>query len=240
MLSRDNRWVALAVVLLGQLMMILDATITNVALPDIQRDLGFSQSALTWIPDAYMIAFGSFLLLGGRLGDLVGRTRLFFAGIALFTAASVACGMAGSEAALIAARFVQGLGAAVSASAILALVVVEFPDPRERVRAMSAYTFVSVAGGSLGLMAGGLLTQALSWHWIFFVNVPVGLLALGLGRVVLERDRGLGLTRDVDVLGSVMVTLAAMVAIYAIVGAEQHGLGSVRTLGLLGTGAALF
>jgi EmrB/QacA subfamily drug resistance transporter len=240
MLSRDKRWIALAVVLLGQLMMILDATITNVALPDIQRDLGFSQSALTWIPDAYMIAFGSFLLLGGRLGDLVGRARLFLVGIAVFTASSVVCGMAGSEAMLIAARFVQGLGAAISASAILALIVVEFPRAEERVKAMSAYTFVSVAGGSLGLLAGGLLTQALSWHWIFFVNIPFGLLALGLGWVVLERDRGLGLTRDVDVFGSVLVTLAGMLAIYGIVGAEQHGLASLRTLGLLGVGIALF
>jgi EmrB/QacA subfamily drug resistance transporter len=239
MRSRDKRWVALAVVLLGQLMMILDATITNVALPDIQRDLGFSQSSLTWIPDAYMIAFGSFLLLGGRLGDLVGRARLFLVGIAVFTASSVACGMAGSEATLIAARFVQGLGAAISASAILALVVVEFPDPGERVKAMSAYTFVSVAGGSLGLLAGGLLTQALSWNWIFFVNVPIGLLAFGAGWVVLERDRGLGLTRDVDAFGSVLITLAGMLAIYAIVGAEQHGLGSLRTLGELGVAGAL-
>jgi EmrB/QacA subfamily drug resistance transporter len=238
--SRDKRWVALAVVLLGQLMMILDATITNVALPDIQRDLGFSQSSLTWIPDAYMIAFGSFLLLGGRLGDLVGRARLFLAGIALFTASSVACGLAGSAGMLIGARFVQGLGAAVSASAILALIVVEFPRPAERVRAMSAYTFVSVAGGSLGLLAGGLLTQALNWHWIFFVNVPIGAVALALGAMVLERDRGLGLTRDVDVLGSVLVTLAGMIAIYAIIGAEQHGFGSVRTLGGLGIAGALF
>jgi EmrB/QacA subfamily drug resistance transporter len=239
MLSRDKRWLALAVALLGQLMMILDATITNVALPDIQHDLGFSQSSLTWIPDAYMIAFGSFLLLGGRLGDLVGRARLFLVGIAVFTISSVACGMAGSETTLIAARFVQGLGAAISASAILALIVVEFPDPRERVKAMSAYTFVSVAGGSLGLLAGGILTQALSWNWIFFVNVPIGLLALGLGWVTLDRDRGLGLTRDIDVVGSVLVTLAGMVAIYAIVGAEQHGIGSLRTLGVLGTGGAL-
>src|SRR3954452_18550547 len=203
MLRMDKRLLALGIVLLGQLMMILDATIVNVALPDIQRELGFSQSSLTWIPDAYMIAFGSFLLLGGRLGDLVGRARLFLAGIALFTASSVACGMAGSEGALIAARFVQGLGAAVSASAILALIVVEFPDPHERVRAMSAYTFVSVAGGSIGLLAGGILTQAIDWHWIFFINLPLGIIAFLLGRAVLERDRGLGLSNNVDVLGSV-------------------------------------
>jgi EmrB/QacA subfamily drug resistance transporter len=239
MLSRDKRWVALAVVSLGQLMMILDATIVNVALPDIQRDLGFSQGALTWIPDAYMIAFGSFLLLGGRLGDLVGRARLFLAGIAVFTAASVLCGTAGSEATLIAARFVQGLGAAIAASAILALIVVEFPDPLERMRAMSAYTFVSVAGGSLGLLAGGVLTEVLSWHWIFFVNVPIGAIAFVLGHLVLDRDRGIGLTRDVDVLGSVLVTLSGMVAIYGIVGAAEYGLTAPRTLGLLAAAGAL-
>jgi EmrB/QacA subfamily drug resistance transporter len=239
MLSRDKRWIALAVVSLGQLMMILDATIVNVALPDIQRDLGFSQGALTWIPDAYMIAFGSFLLLGGRLGDLVGRARLFLAGIAVFTAASVLCGTAGSEATLIAARFVQGLGAAISASAILALIVVEFPDPLERMKAMSAYTFVSVAGGSLGLIAGGVLTEVLSWHWIFFVNVPIGAIAFVLGHIVLDRDRGIGLTRDVDVLGSVLVTLSGMVAIYGIVGAAEHGLTAPRTLGLLALAAVL-
>jgi EmrB/QacA subfamily drug resistance transporter len=239
MLSRDKRWVALAVVSLGQLMMILDATIVNVALPDIQSDLGFSQGALTWIPDAYMIAFGSFLLLGGRLGDLVGRARLFLVGIAVFTAASVFCGTAGSAGTLIAARFVQGLGAAVSASAILALIVVEFPDPLERMKAMSAYTFVSVAGGSLGLIAGGVLTELLSWHWIFFVNLPIGAIAFVLGHVVLDRDRGIGLTRDIDILGSVLVTLSGVVAIYGIVGATQHGLASPRTLGLLAVAAGL-
>jgi EmrB/QacA subfamily drug resistance transporter len=239
MLSRDRRWIALAVVLLGQLMMILDATIVNVALPDIQQDLGFSQGALTWIPDAYMIAFGSFLLLGGRLGDLVGRARLFLVGIAVFTAASVFCGTAGTAGTLIGARFVQGLGAAVSASAILALIVVEFPDPLERMKAMSAYTFVSVAGGSLGLIAGGVLTELLSWHWIFFVNLPIGAIAFVLGHIVLDRDRGIGLTRDIDVLGSVLVTMSGVVAIYGIVGASEHGLTSLRTLGLLAIAATL-
>jgi EmrB/QacA subfamily drug resistance transporter len=239
MLSGENRWRALTVVLLGQLMMILDATIVNVALPDIQRDLGFSPSSLTWVPNAYLIAFGSFLLLGGRLGDLVGRARLFLAGIALFTVASAACGLAASEGALIAARFVQGLGAAVAASAILALIVVQFPGAADRIRAMSAYSFVSVAGGSLGLLAGGLLTQALSWHWIFLVNLPVGVITLALGWLVLERDRGLGLAHGVDLLGSVLVTLAAMVGIYSIIGADRHGLGSARTLGGLGTAAVL-
>jgi EmrB/QacA subfamily drug resistance transporter len=236
---RDKRWLALAVVCMGQLMMILDATIVAVALPVIRTDLGFSSSSLTWVPNAYLIAFGSFLLLGGRLGDLIGRTRMFLTGIAIFTAASMLCGLATSEAMLIAARFVQGFGAAVSASAILALIVVEFPEPGERVRAMSAYTFVSVAGGSIGLLAGGVLTQALDWHWIFFINLPIGILAIVLGRIMLERDRGLGFGHDVDVLGSVLITAAAMVLIYAIVGSEQYGLGSPRTLGLAAVAAAM-
>ena len=231
MRTRDNRWLALAVVCLGQLMMILDATIVAVALPAIKTDLHFSASSLTWVPNAYLIAFGSFLLLGGRLADLVGRTRMFLTGIAIFTAASLLCGFAGSEAALIAARFVQGVGAAVCASAVLALIVVEFPSPAERIRAMSAYTFVSVAGASIGLITGGLLTQALDWHWIFFINLPIGIATFALGYVALARDRGLGVGRDLDVLGSALITVAAMVAIYAIVGAEEHGVRWALRLG---------
>jgi EmrB/QacA subfamily drug resistance transporter len=221
-------------------MLILDATIVAVALPAIKTDLHFSSSSLTWVPNAYLIAFGSFLLLGGRLGDLLGRTRMFLTGLAIFTGASMLCGFAGSEGTLIAARFLQGFGAAVSASAVLALIVVEFPDPRERVKAMSAYTFVSVAGGSIGLLAGGLLTQALDWHWIFFINLPIGIAAFVLGLITLDRDRGLGLTKDVDVLGSVLITVAAMVGIYAIVGSEQYGFGSARTLALGAVALAMF
>ena len=169
-----RRWLALAVVCLAQLMIVLDTTIVNVALPSIQRDLHFSQGNLTWVVDAFLVTFGSFLLLAGRLGDLFGRKRVFLAGVTLFTAASVACGLAPSPGALIAARFVQGLGAATQASVILAIIVTEFPVPADRARAMSAYVFVAVAGGSLGLLAGGALTQLLSWHWIFFVNLPIG------------------------------------------------------------------
>src|SRR5436190_16442698 len=204
--SRDKRWLALAVVCMGQLMMILDATIVAVALPAMKSDLHFSSSSLTWVMNAYLIAFGSCLLLGGRLGDLIGRRRMFLTGIAIFTAASMLCGLASSEAMLIGARFVQGFGAATAASAILALIVVEFPDARERVRAMSAYTFVSVAGGSIGLIAGGLLTQGLNWHWIFFINAPLGVIAFLAGRATLDRDRGLGLGHHVDVLGSFLIT----------------------------------
>src|SRR5919199_1856168 len=163
-----RRWLALVVVCLAQLMNVLDTTIVNVALPAIQRELGFTQAGLTWVVNAFLITFGGFLLLAGRLGDLVGRKRVFLTGVGLFTVASLACGLASSSGALIAARFVQGIGAAAQSSVILAIIVTEFPAPGERARAMSAYVFVAVAGGSLGLLAGGALTQLLCWHWIFF------------------------------------------------------------------------
>ncbi|WP_302182741.1 DHA2 family efflux MFS transporter permease subunit [Paraconexibacter antarcticus] len=230
---------ALGVVCLGQLMMVLDATIVNVALPAIQSDLRFSNSSLTWIPNAYLIAYGSFLLLGGRVGDLIGRTKMFLAGLVVFTLGSVACGLAGSAAVLIVARFGQGVGSAIAASAILALIVIEFPDPRERARAMGVYTFVSVAGGSTGLLLGGLLTQSFSWHWIFFINVPIGIAGLILGWRVLERDRGLGMGEGVDVLGSVLITVASMSGIFAIVNSEAHGAGSPGTLATAGVALVL-
>ena len=173
--SSDSRvWPALMVVCLAQLMIVLDVTIVNVALPSIQHDLHFSQSNLTWVVNAFLVTFGSLLLLAGRLGDLAGRKRVFLAGLVMFTAASLAVRLAPSQGVLIAARFVQGVGAAAQASVILAIIITEFPIPSERARAMSAYVFVSVAGGSLGLLAGGILTQALSWHWVFFVNLPIG------------------------------------------------------------------
>jgi EmrB/QacA subfamily drug resistance transporter len=225
-----RRWIALAVVCIGQLMMILDGSIVNIALPQIQADLHFSPATLTWIPNAYLITFGSFLLLGGRLGDLLGRARLFFVGMAIFTLASVACGLAGSAAVLDIARGVQGFGAALATPAILALIMIEFPDADERARTMGIYTFVSVAGASIGLILGGVLTQLLSWHWIFFINVPIGIVALAVGRSVLPRDRGRGLDEGLDVLGSILATLGVMVGIYAIVTTDAHGLGSAQTL----------
>ena len=173
-------------------MIVLDTTIVNVALPAIQRDLHFTQGNLTWVINAFLVTFGSFLLLAGRLGDLFGRKRVFLAGVALFTAASRALRAGARPGRLIAARFVQGIGAAVQASVILAIIVTEFPEPRERARAMSAYVFVAVAGGSLGLLAGGALTQALSWHWIFFVNLPIGAATLALGRALIPADRASG------------------------------------------------
>src|SRR3954454_16595898 len=218
-----RRWASLFVVCLAQLMIVLDVTIVNVALPSIQHDLHFSQAGLTWVVNAFLITFGSLLLLAGRLGDLMGRKRVFLAGVVTFTAASLLCGVAPSEGALIGARFLQGIGAAAQASVILAIIVTEFPEPAARARAMSAYVFVSVAGGSLGLLAGGLLTEALSWHWVFFVNLPIGAATIALGRILIRTDRGIGFQHGVDWLGSVLVTASLATAIYAIVGSTTHG-----------------
>jgi EmrB/QacA subfamily drug resistance transporter len=227
-----RRWMALMVVCLAQLMIVLDTTIVNVALPSIQRELHFTQGNLTWVVNAFLISFGSFLLLAGRLGDLLGRRQVFLAGVALFTVASALCGLAPGQGFLVAARFIQGVGGALSASVILAIVVTEFPEPAERARAMSAYVFVAVAGGSLGLLAGGVLTQALDWHWIFFVNLPIGALTLVLGRALIPHDRGLGLSNGVDWLGSILVTTSLMTAVFAIVQATNHGWASPQVLGL--------
>ena len=226
------------IVCLAQLMIVLDVTIVNVALPSIQRDLHFSQSDLTWVVNAFLVTFGSLLLLAGRLGDLAGRKRVFLAGLTVFTAASLVCGVAPSQGVLIAARFVQGVGAAAQASVILAIIITEFPIPSERARAMSAYVFVSVAGGSLGLLAGGILTQALSWHWVFFVNLPIGLATFALGQRFIRADSGLGLEHGVDWIGSFLVTVSLMGFIYAIVQATAHGWVSIQVLGI-GAVAAL-
>jgi len=226
------------VVCLAQLMIVLDVTIVNVALPSIQRDLHFTQSDLTWVVNAFLVTFGSLLLLAGRIGDLAGRKRVFLAGLVTFTAASLLCGIAPSQGALIAARFVQGIGAAAQASVILAIIITEFPLPSERTRAMSAYVFVSVAGGSLGLLAGGILTQALSWHWVFFVNLPIGLATFALGQRFIQADSGLGLEHGVDWVGSILVTASLMGFIYAIVQATTHGWISTQVLGV-GAVAAL-
>jgi EmrB/QacA subfamily drug resistance transporter len=234
-----RRWIALAVVCMGQLMMVLDATIVNVALPSIQRDLGFSQANLAWVVDAYMIAFGSFLLLAGRLGDLLGRKRMFLTGLVMFTVASVACGMAGDQLVLIAARFVQGLGGAVASAAVLALLVTEFSKPSERAIAMSVYTFIVSSGGSIGLLAGGVLTQSVNWHWIFFINVPIGILTFALGRVLITETARPGLGHGVDVIGSLLVTGALMLGVYAIVKATEYGWLSVHTLGFGSAAVAL-
>ena len=199
-----------------------------------QRDVGFSQANLAWVLDAYMIAFGSFLLLSGRLGDLLGRKRMFLTGVVMFTLASVACGLAGDQVVLIAARFVQGLGGAVASAAVLALIVTEFPKPSERAIAMSVYTFIVSSGGSIGLLAGGVLTQSLSWHWIFFINLPIGIVTFALGRVLISETERTGRGQSIDVLGAVLVTVSLMLGVYAIVKVTEFGWISPHTLGFGG------
>jgi EmrB/QacA subfamily drug resistance transporter len=234
-----RRWMALGVVCLAQLMIILDTTIVNVALPSIQRDLHFTQGNLTWVINGFLVTYGSFLLLAGRLGDLLGRKRVFLAGVLLFTAASALCGAAPSQGFLIVARLIQGVGGALQASVILAIIVTEFPQPADRARAMSAYVFVSVSGGSLGLLAGGAITQALSWHWIFFVNLPIGLATIVLGKALIPEGKGIGLGHGVDWLGSALVTLSLMTGVYAIVQATSYGWISSQVLSFAALAIAL-
>ena len=228
-----RRWAALYVLCTGMLMIVLDATVVNVALPSIQDDLGFTTASLAWVVNAYLIAFGGLLLLAGRLGDLVGRRDVFLAGLALFSVASLLCGSAQSEAWLVAARFLQGIGGAATSAVILGMIVTMFPAPREQAKAIGAFAFVASAGGAVGLLAGGILTQAVNWHWIFFVNLPIGLLTAGLARRLIERDRGLGLGEGADVPGAVLVTAALMLAVYTIVEpAAVDGWSAPRTLAL--------
>ncbi|HWD64264.1 MAG TPA: MFS transporter [Solirubrobacteraceae bacterium] len=229
--SERRRWIALFVVCLAQLMIVLDTTIVNVALPAIQRDLHFSQGQLTWVVNAFLVTFGSLLLLAGRMGDLLGRRRVFLVGVGVFTVASLLCGLATDQAMLIGSRFAQGVGAALQASAILAIIVTQFPEPQERAKAMSAYVFTAVAGGSLGLLAGGALTDALNWHWIFFVNLPIGALTILAGRALISRDPGTGLQGGIDWIGSSLVTASLMSGVYAIVQASENGWGSTDVLG---------
>src|SRR6266852_3286469 len=231
-----RRWLALVVVCFGQLMIVLDSTIVNVALPSIQRDLHFTQANLTWVVNAYLITYGSFLLLSGRAGDLIGRKRVFLAGVVLFPAASVLSGFAYDPATLVGARLLQGLGGALSAGVILALLITGFPKPQERAQAMSVFTFVIAGGGSLGLLAGGMLTQMINWHWIFFINLPIGVATLLLGWWLIEENEGLGLSKGVDILGSILVSAAMVLGIYAIVTAADQGWVSDHTIGF-GTAA---
>ncbi len=235
----DRRWIALVVLCAGVLMIILDSTIVNVALPSIQRDLGFSQSSLAWVVNAYLITFGGLLLLAGRLGDLVGRRRVFLAGLAVFTAASLLCGLSQSQGVLIAARFVQGVGGALTSAVILGMIVTMFPQPREQAKAIGVYSFVASAGASIGLLAGGVLTQALNWHWIFFVNLPIGIATGLLAARLVEPDAGIGLRRGADALGAVLVTASVMLGVYTILGVGDHGWGSAQTLGLGAAALAL-
>jgi EmrB/QacA subfamily drug resistance transporter len=233
-----TRWLALIVLCLGDLMIVLDVTIVGVALPSIREDLGFSEESLAWVVNAYLLTFGGFLLLGGRLGDIVGHRRMFLAGIGLFTFASVACGLAGSQGMLVAARAVQGIGGAIVSAVALSLIVTLFTEPAERAKAMGVFGFVASGGGSIGVLLGGVLTDTLDWHWIFLVNVPVGIAVFALTLVLLPASRGQAGGR-LDVAGAVTVTAASMVAVYAIVNGNDAGWTSARTLGLLALAATL-
>ena len=234
-----RRWLALMVLCLGVLMIVLDTTIVNVALPSIRADLGFTETSLVWVVNAYMLTFGGFLLLGGRLGDLYGHRRLFLAGLVLFTLASLACGLARSQALLIAARAVQGLGGAVVSAVSLSLIMNLFREPAERARAMGVYGFVCAGGGSIGVLLGGLLTSTLSWHWIFLVNLPIGVAVYALCVALLPASRADDVPGRLDVGGAVTVTLAVMLAVYGVVNGNEAGWTSARTLGLLGAAVAL-
>jgi EmrB/QacA subfamily drug resistance transporter len=237
--SDRTRWIALYVLCVGMLMIILDATIVNTALPSIRSDLGFSQSNLAWVVNAYLIAFGGLLLLAGRIGDLVGQRRVFLIGLGVFTAASLACGLAQSQGMLIGARFVQGVGGAMTSAVILGMIVTMFPEPREQGKAIGVYSFVASAGASIGLLAGGVLTEALNWHWIFFVNIPIGVATALLAVRLVDSSEGIGLRRGADVLGAVLVTGSMMLLVYTILEAGDYGWGSVQTLGLGGLALAL-
>jgi len=238
-LDSRTRWFALLVLCLGTLMIVLDTTIVNVALPSIREDLGFSRTSLAWVVNAYLLTFGGFLLLGGRLGDLFGHRLLFLTGIALFTVASIGCGLATSPGFLVAARAVQGLGGAVTSAVSLSLMMTLFTEPAERAKAMGVFGFVAAGGGSIGVLLGGILTDLLDWHWIFLVNVPIGALVLALSLRLLPTARTETASRRLDVGGAVTVTAALMLAVYAIVNGNQEGWASAQTLGLLAAAVAL-
>ena len=238
--TERSRWIALYVLCTGMLMIVLDVTVVNVALPYIQNDLKFSPADLAWVVNAYLIAFGGLLLLAGRLGDLVGRRRLFLAGLAVFTVASMVCGLATNQLMLVLARFVQGAGGALTSAVILGMIVTMFPEPREQAKAIGVFAFVASAGGAVGLLAGGALTQSINWHWIFFINVPIGLATAMLARRYVGADGSTGLASGMDVGGAVLVTAALMLGVYTIVKpAAELGWGSTSTLGFAALSAIL-
>ena len=234
-----RRWLALIVLCLGDLMIVLDTTIVNVALPSIRADLGFSQTSLAWVVNAYLLTFGGFLLLGGRLGDLFGHRRLFLIGIALFTLASLGCGLSNSQGLLVAARAVQGLGGAVVSAVAFSLIMILFTEPAERAKAMGVFGFVVSGGGTIGVLLGGILTDTLDWHWIFLVNLPIGVLVCALSVLLLPAAHGPAAAGRLDVAGAVTVTAALMLAVYAIVNGNQTGWISGQTLGLLAASVVL-
>ncbi|SEF29159.1 DHA2 family efflux MFS transporter permease subunit [Variovorax sp. NFACC27] len=238
-LDSRKRWLALMVLCLGVLMIVLDTTIVNVALPSIRTDLGFTETSLVWVVNAYMLTFGGFLLLGGRLGDLYGHRRVFLAGLVLFTLASLACGVSTSQGLLVAARAVQGLGGAVVSAVSLSLIMNLFTEPADRAKAMGVYGFVCAGGGSIGVLLGGLLTSTLSWHWIFLVNLPIGIAVYALCVALLPSARGHAHGEKLDVAGAITVTLSLMLAVYGVVNGNEAGWGSTQTLGLLGAAVVL-
>jgi EmrB/QacA subfamily drug resistance transporter len=238
-MDRRTRWLALLVLCAGDLMIVLDSTIVNVALPSIQADLGFSGTSLAWVVNAYLLTFGGFLLLGGRLGDLFGHRRLFLIGIAFFTAASVACGLSTTQGLLVAARAIQGLGGAVVSAVALSLIMNLFTEPAERAKAMGVFGFVLAGGGSIGVLLGGVLTDLLSWHWIFLVNVPIGVVVYALCLKLLPAEPGTAAGGRIDVAGAVTVTASLMLAVYAIVNGNDKGWTSAQTLGLLAAAVVL-
>ena len=234
-----RRWPAFYVLCVGMLMIVLDATIVNVALPTIQDDLGFSQNDLAWVVNAYLIAFGGLLLLAGRIGDLIGQRRIFLIGLAVFTGASLLCAIAQSQGLLIGARFVQGVGGALTSAVILGMIVTMFPEPREQAKAIGVYTFVAVAGGSIGLLAGGVLTETINWHWIFLINVPVGIATAVLAVRLVSDRAGIGLTAGADLPSAALLTGGLMLGVYTILGVAEEGWGSSRTLALGAVSIAL-
>ena len=227
-----RRWLALYVLCVGVLMIVLDATIVNVALPSIQEDLGFSQSNLAWVVNAYLIAFGGLLLLAGRLGDLIGQRRVFLVGLAVFTAASLACAVASSQAMLIGARFLQGVGGALTSAVVLGMIVTMFPEQRDQAKAIGVYTFVAVAGGSIGLLVGGVLTEAINWHWIFFVNIPIGVATAVAARRLVDDSPGIGIEKGADLPGAALLTGGLMLLVYTILEVGSAGWTSAQTAGL--------
>src|SRR3954467_9363577 len=239
MTTDPNRWIALYVLCTGVLMIVLDATVVNVALPSIKDDLDFTQMNLAWVVIAYLIAFGGSLLLAGRLGDLLGHRRIFMTGLGVFTGASLLCALSQSQEMLIAARFVQGAGGALASAVTLGMIVTMFPEPRDQGKGIGVYGFVASAGGSIGLLVGGILTDAISWHWIFFVNVPIGVVTGFLALRLVEGRPGIGLKEGADVPGAVLVTSGLMLAVYTILGVNEHGWGSARTLLLAAVAIAL-
>jgi len=238
-MDNRNRWLALLVLCLGDLMIVLDVTIVGVALPSIREDLGFSETSLAWVVNAYLLTFGGFLLLGGRLGDLFGHRRLFLAGLVLFTLASAVCGLSTSQEMLIVARAVQGLGGAIVSAVALSLMMTLFTEPAERAKAMGIFGFVASGGGSIGVLLGGVLTNAFDWHWIFLVNVPVGIAVFALTLKLVPGLPGIATDRRLDIAGAFTVTASLMLAVYAIVNGNQEGWTSTQTLGLLGAASVL-